>query len=372
MRRITAVVCLLAWSLSALAHKPSDSYLTLRLGAAATGQWDIALRDLDYAIGLDGDGDGAVTWGELRARHAAIAAYALARLRIFAGGRPCAVQPAQHLVDRHSDGAYAVLRFALDCPPGSDLTLDYRLFFDLDPTHRGLVQVRHADAVQTAVLSPDQPQMSLHRQSFSAWRAFVQYWREGVRHIWKGFDHLLFLTALLLPAVLWRDNGRWRQAEALRPVLASVAGIVTAFTMAHSLTLGAAVLGVVSLPARWVESAIAATVVLAALNNLYPLVQGRRWLVAFALGLIHGFGFAAVLAGLGLPGDALALALAGFNLGVECGQLAVVAGFLPLAWLLRGSWLYRRAVVDTGSLAVAAVALVWFLERSLAVRWLPF
>lgn len=355
----------------ALAHKPSDSYLTLHLdGAVPRLQWDIALRDLEFALGLDADGDGAITWGELRARREAVAGYALARLGLDAGGGgACALSAEGLLVDEHSDGVYAVLPIAADCPAGGALTLDYRLFFDLDPTHRGLVKIHYPDRVETAVLSPERPLLSLDGVA-SPWRQFADYWWEGVWHIWIGFDHILFLLALLLPSVLWREAGRWRAAASFRGVVWDVAGVVTAFTVAHSITLAAAVLGWVSLPSRLVESAIAATVVLAALNNLYPLVRGRRWVIAFVLGLIHGFGFASVLADLGLPGGALALALVGFNLGVETGQLAIVAVFLPLAFALRESWFYRRAALGLGSLAVAALALVWLLERSLNIQLL--
>jgi len=138
--------------------------------------------------------------------------------------------------------------------------------------------------------------------------------------------------------------------------------------VAHSITLSLAALGVISLPSRLVESAIAASVVLAALNNLLPVVGGRRWVVAFAFGLIHGFGFASVLAELGLPRDALVLALVGFNLGVEGGQLTIVAAFLPLAYLMRASWFYRRVVLAGGSIAIVAIAMVWLLERALNLK----
>jgi len=120
--------------------------------------------------------------------------------------------------------------------------------------------------------------------------------------------------------------------------------------------------------ARLVESAIALSVVLAALNNIWPLVHGRRWLVAFGFGLIHGFGFASVLAGLGLPRDALLLALVSFNLGVELGQVAIVGVFLPLAFAARGSWAYRRLVFVGGSALIAAIAAIWLVERALDVK----
>ncbi len=365
---VTLLVLLLGLAPSAFAHKPSDSYLSLTpRDGGWDARWDIALRDLEYAIGLDGNGDGAITWGELRARENVAVNYALEHLTLRAGEANCIAQPGPLRVVNHSDGAYAVLDFALDCPAIGAQALDYRLFFALDPSHRGLLRVNAPTGTETVVLSPDRPRHWLNATPASGWRQFTSYWREGVWHIWIGFDHLLFLLALLLPAVLWRENGRWRPAAALRTVLLETAAIVTAFTVAHSLTLTLAVLGVVDLPSRLVETVVAFTIVLAALNNLFPLVTTRRWSLAFGLGLIHGFGFAGALRDLGLPGDALALALAGFNLGVETGQLAVVAVVLPLAFALRQTWLYRRLTLPVGSAAVALLALAWCLERGLNI-----
>ena len=144
--------------------------------------------------------------------------------------------------------------------------------------------------------------------------------------------------------------------------------VVTAFTVAHSITLTLAALQIVELPSRLVESAIAASVVLAAANNLYPVVERRRWLVAFSFGLIHGFGFASVLTELGLPQEALVLSLLGFNLGVETGQLAIVAVFLPVAFVLRNTPLYRKGVFVAGSWLTLLVALIWLLERAFNLK----
>jgi hypothetical protein len=125
------------------------------------------------------------------------------------------------------------------------------------------------------------------------------------------------------------------------------------------------------LRARISESAIAMSVVLAALNNLVAIIQAKRWVVAFCFGLIHGFGFAGVLTDLGLPRNVLALALVGFNLGVEAGQIAIVSVFLPLAYLLRRTWLYRNIVLAGGSSAIVVVAALWFVERAFDLNFLP-
>jgi hypothetical protein len=195
---------------------------------------------------------------------------------------------------------------------------------------------------------------------------------EGVWHIWQGSDHILFLLSLLLPAVLWRDGQRWEGIERFRPAFINVVKIVTAFTIAHSLTLSLAALDVVRLPSRLVESAIASSVLLAALNNLWPWFRGKGWLLAFGFGLIHGFGFANVLAELGLRRGILAVALVGFNVGVELGQMVIVAAFLPLAFGLRRSWFYQTVTFKFGSAGVVAIATIWLVERGLDLRLAPF
>ena len=370
MRRALALLaCLLP--LWAWAHKPSDSYLSLELeGIELRGRWDIALRDLEYALALDANGDGAITWGEVRQRHPDIAAYALSRLELAAGGRPCALVATAHQIDNHSDGAYAVLRFRADC--GSSETrsvkVGYRLFFDLDPTHRGLLSVTRGANTRAAVLSPEQATQEFPLADEGWLEPLLAYAREGVWHIWIGIDHVLFLVSLLLPAVFVTATAVWQPATRFRPVFWDVFKVVTAFTLAHSITLSLAALAVIELPSRLVESAIALSVVLAALNNLWPVVRRGRWLVAFGFGLVHGFGFASVLADLGLPRHALLPALVGFNLGVEAGQLLIVAAFLPLAYGLRHTWLYRRLLFTGGSATIACVAALWMLERLLDIK----
>lgn len=375
MRRIlsSALFALLCcWHLSAQAHKPSDSYLGIKVtDKSIDGQWDIALRDLDFAIGLDADGNGELTWDEIRARHGDIAAYALARLALSTRDSGCPATVDQQLIDNHSDGAYAVLRFHAECSASIDvLDIHYKLLFDLDPQHKGLLKLESQGQTSTAIFSPGHAQQRLELTQASKLKQFIDYVQHGIWHIWIGFDHILFLLSLLLPAVLVFGGRQWRPVETFNTSFFDVLKIVSAFTLAHSITLTLATLHIISLPSRWVESAIAVSVIIAALNNLFPLFQGRRWIAAFVFGLIHGFGFASVLADLGLPQSALLPALVGFNAGVEIGQLAIVAAFLPIAYVLRQTWLYQRLIFNAGSMLIVLMASVWLVERAFDFKWI--
>lgn len=359
----------------AWAHKPSDSYLVIDAGAASTLeiQWDVALKDLALALGVPAAQAPALDWPALQPRTAEVDAYLVAHLDLSIDGQPCRLIAWSHQPAEHSDGNYLVSRFRTDCASsGQRLGVAYHLFFDLDPMHRGLLRLKDRERTRSAVLGPDPPSRSFDLAHPSLLAQLREYAGLGIWHIWRGIDHVLFLLSLLLPSVLVRTPGGWQAAPRLRTCLLDVLRVVTAFTVAHSITLSLSALGLAALPSRLVESTIAASVLLAALNNLWPLAGEGRWRVAFVFGLIHGFGFASVLTDLGLPRTTLVAALAGFNLGVEAGQLAIVAAFVPLVWYWRASAFYRRGVLGLGSLLVAALAATWLVERVFDLRILPF
>lgn len=373
--RALLIVQFCLWSAVAQAHKPSDSYLNLKsVDGLVQGQWDIALRDLEDAIGLDGNDDGLITWGELRARQTEVYAYALSRLRISADRQECHPEAEGLLVTEHTDGHYAVLRFRANCTHEPQrLGIGYRLLFDLDRQHRGLLRLERAGMTDTAIFSPESSRFESSRDMPGApWRAFLEYVHEGIWHIWIGYDHILFLLSLLLPAALVAIDGRWQAEAGFRRAAWDVTKIVTAFTLAHSITLSMSSLGYLTLPSRWVESAIAASVVAAALNNIGAWVLARRSWLAFGFGLVHGLGFASVLVDLGLPNNLRLIGLIGFNLGVEAGQLAIVMLALPLIVGLSRFRFYSPVVMKFGSACIAAIAFLWLAERSVGLSLLGF
>ncbi|RTL46705.1 MAG: HupE/UreJ family protein [Burkholderiales bacterium] len=354
---------------AAQAHQASEAYLVYRVeGAAIEQRLDVALRDLDRDLTLDANGDAELSWGEVRARWPDIEALADDGVRFTADGAACTrLDRGPPQLDEHSDGTHAVLVSHWRCPQDvHELQVDYRLFARTDAAHRGLARIA-GTAGEPRVLVPGRGPQTLSAEQ----RSVTGFIAEGIAHIASGLDHVLFLVTLLLVAV-WRRDGRgWAPRDSARSAFAETLRLVTAFTLAHSVTLGLAASGLIDPPAAVVESLIALTVLLAALDNLRPFVPGPRWLMVGAFGLVHGIGFAGPLKDLGLRGAELVLPLMAFNLGVELGQLAVVALLLPAALWCRRAVVYRRWIVPGGSGAIAVLALLWCVERSLAVQLLP-
>jgi hypothetical protein len=362
---------------TALAHKESDAYVNLHTDAQnpneLKGQWDIALRDLDFAIGIDSNHDGAITWGEVKAHRSAIERYVLPALTIKGDGLTCAITPTGQMIDEHSDGAYDVILFKALCDKEvpDRLSLVYHLFENVDPYHRGIVTIYAHGQTSGAVLGPKDPTATVNINHPNRWRQFKSFVVDGLWHIWTGPDHLLFILSLLLPSVLICrrrprtpfDPGEWQSVDRFWPAALELVKVISGFTVSHSVTLSLSVLGYIDLPSRLVESGIALSVIIAAANNLYPLFTRRAWLVAFAFGFIHGLGFASALAGLSLPPVAMAVSLGGFNVGVEIGQETVVLPLIAIAFLLRNTRFYRIGVMRVGSWLIILIASLWLYQR---------
>lgn len=240
------------------------------------------------------------------------------------------------------------IEFTCDASHGRlDITEDWSAFLGEHYQTLGNLRTTSGERQVTFGETSRNASVDIDRTVATGWFDFV---RLGVEHILTGYDHLLFLVALLATA-----RGAW-----------SVIRIVTAFTLAHSVTLSIGALGIVTVPDRIIEPLIAATIVWVALENLFAAEPDRRrWIWSFVFGLVHGLGFASALGELGLKGMTLVRGLVGFNLGVEIGQLLFVAVFLPAQiWLSRGrgEWLTPRIA----SLAVALIGTYWLIERVLA------
>ncbi len=360
----------------AQAHSSSNSFLTLSAdNTQLTLRADVNLRDVDLIFNLDQDRNGQVTWAEVLSKEVEIAKWLEQGIQLQASKQACQLGSADIQASEHADGLYLSTLWRPTCIQltgvnsldDSTLEMRYSLIFAQDNLHRGLLKLDLPELQSSFIFSPDQPQTMLTPKNSSVLQVFAQYFLEGVWHIWIGIDHILFLLSLLVLAPLQAAKTRvtqWQAVPRASSAVMEVLTVVTAFTVAHSITLGASIMKWLEPAPSLIEPAIAISVVIVAVNNLLGWSAVKRWPLAFVFGLIHGFGFANVLVDLGLPTSALASALGGFNVGVEMGQLAIVCVFLPLAWVLRNTKFYRWGVVVCGSIAIAVFGFVWTLERT--------
>jgi len=359
------------------AHNVGQSYLYLQVYEdRVTGRFEVSLADFNAALRLTGT-DREITTANLDEKIDVLRDYYLSHVRISDARGPLAIRFTTHGV-LDVRGGYAQLAFDLGGLDGvpDRLTFDYSVLLDEEPGHRGFLLVEHNWATGTIanegqislVFSPDARHQEFDITTGGRWRGFVAVVRLGVDHIWMGLDHVMFLVALLLPAVLVRKDGGWRAIDDFTPALINVVKIVTAFTIAHSVTLSLASLGLVHLPVRMVEVIIAGSIAVAAADILFPLFHGRIWLIVFGFGLFHGFGFAAAMEEIGVLREHVGLTLFGFNLGVELGQLAIVIALFPVLFLVRRLAMYRSLALPLAATAMILISMVWVVERSFDVK----
>jgi len=320
-------------------------------GQAVAAELTFARDELrGLAPGLDADGDGALAGPELAAGAAGLQVV-VEGVRVTGDGQACPGSLVDAAVTEE-DGARVRLRF--DCGAGPRrLELEMPLLNTLAFGHRHLAELRGADGVLLA-------EPVLHRRSASAsvelgvaatapaGPPVGAYFQIGVEHILIGTDHLVFLLGLVV------IGGKLR----------SLLAVITAFTVGHSLSLALATLGIWTPDPAFVEPAIALSIAYVGLENFLVTDAAGRWRITLPFGFIHGFGFAGVLAEVGVPDQALGLALLLFNLGVEAGQLLVLALVLPLLAWLGGRAAYRRIHGPRWiSAAIVIAGIYWFIER---------
>lgn len=369
-----ALLLSLALPSAGWAHKASDSFIYLDQTQSQV-RIDLALRDLALLLPLDGNGDGQLNGAEVRSARADITRLVEQGLTLSNSAGRCQLVGQQWGLSRHSDGPYAAGRYQVACPDNlPPATLEYSLLFDRDPLHRSLVSITDSQDERLGVLGPDDRTLALENSGSVAGNVlqlFVTFLYEGVIHLLIGLDHILFLLVLMLPATLplnrRQSAGGMVEKRGLKARLLELVGIVTAFTVAHSITLALAALNIVTLPIAWVETVIALSIAVAALNVVWPILGRKTWKLAFGFGLIHGFGFASVLGDLTSGVSQLAVALAGFNLGVELGQLGLLLVLFPTLYLFSRFRLYERAAVPAILLAVGGLSLYWVAERAASI-----
>jgi len=352
LKRVAQAIVALACGLlaaTALAHRTSLAHVELRLDREQPLLTvDVSTHDLAAGLGVSVDGAAPVPPGLLD-RDAA-AAWAMSRIALSRDDRPCGMAAEVVAIDAERER----ISITFECAPSRDTaavetsSLRYRLFHGVDPRHVAIGRAIRADSdAEDLLFDADFDTWRAERGSRTVAGSLWGLFRAGLHHILTGWDHVLFVIALVLPA-----NG-----------LVSVVRLVTAFTLGHAITLALAWFDVLRLPGAPVEVAIAMTVLFVAVAGLAGCRVDRWWPCAGLFGLAHGLGFFGALDP-GLAGDRSVMALAGFNAGVEAGQLLIV---VPLAWLLAKLPAVRPAATRWGSAGIACLALWWTVERISAV-----
>jgi hypothetical protein len=369
---LLCLLLLLGPSSRAEAHPAATSTLVLEQGLETVSlELRLPIDQLALALAVAGEVDADAWLAEDEAR---LRVYVLEHLALLdAEGEAWPLELRALVIERVDDAPQLVARLAAHPPQGAAAgplrlrcdAIVHRVVSHRISVHRGrnFAQARFdGEGEALGILHYQRKELDIADEGGAWWRGFVAMVGVGADHIAHGTDHLLFVLALLLVAVVQPREGRWREGRSTREGLRAIALVVTAFTLGHSLTLALGVAGLVLVPSRAVEIAIALTLVISALHALRPIFPRREALVAAGFGLVHGLAFAAELADFAPDAAALAVGLAGFNLGIELVQLGLVLAIAPALLILARGPAYR-GLRTAGATLIGAAALAWLLVR---------
>ncbi|MGK0388994.1 MAG: hypothetical protein ACI94Y_001728 [Maribacter sp.] len=385
---ITLFLCLIFFIPSTQAHSPDQSYLYLRIYKEAIGgRFEMTAKDMNKALGLGLEGK--MTIENLTPHLPRVKEYLISRSAFRAGSETYTVKFTETTVlDLDEMEGFARINFDLEGVTviPDEMQIDYEVLFDKDKKHKGMLIIEYNwkagivdnEALFSNIYGVNDTKQTLSLKDASIWKGFYALVKLGVWHIWIGLDHILFIFALILPAVVLRRKkdeagfykpklgSSWAPKESFKKSFFYILKIITFFTIAHSITLAVASLGLFTPPSWLVEAIIALSIALAAFHNIVPVFKAKEWMIAFGFGLFHGFGFASVLGEKGLSGDYMVLSLLGFNVGVELGQVLIICMIFPFLFLLRKQKIYS-SIITYGSIVLIFISFYWFIERAFGV-----
>ncbi|MDJ0731102.1 MAG: HupE/UreJ family protein [Crocosphaera sp.] len=364
--------------LNTTAHSLGQSYLYFQVyDQAIETRVEITVEDINQALNLNLPTNQEVTKEDVEPHLEKIRDYIDENLMISNNQQEYPLKYQGYGQFETGFARYLTFKYRLDnlVEIPQTLDVDYRVLLDVKPKHKNLVVIEHNwktgtfanESSVSLIFTANSSPQTLDLSSSSLLRGFISVVQLGFLHIWEGIDHILFLIALILPSVLRRENLGWQPVKNFRPAFFYVIKIATAFTIAHSITLALATFQIVEVPSRIVESIIALSIAIAAIDIIYPIFGRRIWLIIFGFGLFHGFGFANVLAELGIVQEHALLSLFGFNLGIELGQIAIIAIIFPILYLCRQQKIYTKFIVQSGAAFLFIVAIYWLIERAFEV-----
>ncbi len=355
------------------AHRIGESYVYLSVYEnRLTGTFHIILSDLNIALGLQTP-DVQITKDNLADRSSEIHSYYKEKVQFFDKETELPIRFTGFNILR-SGRIWVLTEFVIieNATLPEFIGIDYNVLFEKNPDHLALLAIEHFwkasifknEGQESLIFSAENPRQQLSFSGYSVFTGFMGVVKLGIIHLWRGFDHLLFIIALMLPAVMVRKNNSWQPVTGFRTALIYVVKIITLFIIAHSIALSIAAAGHFTLPLRLVESVVALSIAIAAMDIIFPIGRRKFAWVVFVFGLFHGFGFANVLAHTGVLDEHMALSLFGFNLGLVIGQVVLICFLLPHIYLVRNSAFYSNVLMRYGAVLLILLGMIWTVDRA--------
>ncbi len=353
----------LLFSFNCYSHQLYESYLFFDLTPPNAPQlrWEVESNNLESVFDLDSNKNEIISWKELKKFKPQILNYLNPHFQLWMDSQKIDLHFDSFELERKDDQTFLILSQTLN-PRNSvqSIRINYDLFFDMDPQQICMIRIQQKDKQAPVVetLKKNKRNINIELENFSITTSMLNFFIEGIWHIWMGWDHLLFLLMLIVASL-----NQYLVSQTRAQVGKEIIKIVTSFSIAHSVTLILSSLEIITLPVKWVEISIAVSVLITAIVNLRPKQAPALWQVAFVFGLIHGFGFANALQAMELEGEYLVYLLFSFNIGVETGQLALVLIVLPLLMYLKRKMSLFSIVMKLISSTTAVIAIKWVIER---------
>ena len=376
---VTALILVLGQVATAFGHTGNGSYVYLDIyDNSIEGRVEYPVNDLNEVLGTDFPKNPAGALAAAEENRELLHEYSAEHLAMSdQGGAEWPIVFGE-LETLGAAGGYLIVNFTVDkefTEVPRSFTVAYDGIIHAKPERDALLIIGtdwgsgtfNNEASELLRFTPEQTVQAVDLGSVSFWSGFTGVILLGAEHIEIGSDHILFILALLLPSVLvFSKLAGWQPAASFRSGLWRVLKIVTMFTVAHTITLTLGGLGIIVFPPALVETVIAVSIILAALHNIRPVFANKEWVIAFVFGLFHGFGFAGLLADLGLTQSRQFVSLLGFNLGIELGQATIILMIFPALFIARRTRAYLPAMY-AGSVTLIAIASAWVLDRALGV-----
>ncbi len=368
MNKIVSILLFIFSSLfistTAYSHTTSTSYLNLDLnGKNISGVWKTTLNDIHLILHLDQNRDSQLIWSEIINQKQKIITEFNNSVSISSNIGLCQFKIQNLMIERSAATVYLNIPFTTNCLPSSNFDLKYNFLFDQDAFHKTILSIKNYNKTSTHILSYSNREYAYNKNTTNSLYQFFEFVIQGIIHVLIGLDHVLFVICLLLSATLLKNKNNESTS-----LISNTFKLITAFTIAHSITLILASTKILSIPPTIIEPVIALSVIVLALLNLINTNNVKHWPIVFAFGLIHGFGFAFVLEEVPIASGTLITSLFGFNLGVEFGQLIIVLVILPALYLMYSRKYYQQLIIPALSIFIVLIGMYWFLERAFNIK----